>query len=210
MPKLDPSEKFWDRIANLYEKQPIKDEQAFLHTIENINKYLKSSDIVLDFACGTGTNSIEIADNVKEIHAIDISSKMLTHAKRKVDIRKIKNIYFSKIMIYEESLNEQQFDVILAFNILHLLEDIPNIIQRINKLLKPGGLLISTTACMGEKKAFLSFFMLLLSKLGIIPYLNFLKTSELEALIANRNFQIIETDHLPHSPSNYFIVAKKV
>lgn len=32
-----------------------------------------------------------------------------------------------------------------------MVDDAPRVIQRIHELLKPGGLLISATPCMGEK-----------------------------------------------------------
>jgi len=37
-----------------------------------------------------------------------------------------------------------------------------------------------------------------------------LKFSELESLIANGNFHIVETEHLQHSEPNYYIAAKKL
>jgi hypothetical protein len=81
--------------------------------------------------------------------------------------------------------------------------------RRINELLKPGGLLISATACMGEK-SFLGMFLLLLSKTGFAPYMNAFKLSELEGLIANGSFRIVETEKVHRTPPNYFIVAKKI
>jgi 2-polyprenyl-3-methyl-5-hydroxy-6-metoxy-1,4-benzoquinol methylase len=50
--------------------------------------------------------------------------------------------------------------VILAFHVLHLLEDTQEVVQRMHELLKPGGLFVSATACMGEK-SFLGMFLLL-------------------------------------------------
>ena len=99
--------------------------------------------------------------------------------------------------------------MVLAFNILHLIKDSPEIIQRINVLLKPEGLFISETPCMGQKKLLFSILLFLPIKIGIIPFTKFLKFSELESLIANRNFQVIETEHT-HSPPKSFIIAKKL
>jgi 2-polyprenyl-3-methyl-5-hydroxy-6-metoxy-1,4-benzoquinol methylase len=100
--------------------------------------------------------------------------------------------------------------VILAFSILHLLEDTEESMQKINELLKPGGIFISATPCMREKKTFIGMLLFLLGKLRIIPYTRFLKFSELEDLIANGKFQIIKTEDLHDTPPNYFVVAKKL
>ncbi|HMB45984.1 MAG TPA: class I SAM-dependent methyltransferase [Candidatus Methanoperedens sp.] len=51
-------------------------EQIHIKIVEKAKKHLKVGDIVLDCGCATGTVAIEIADNVKKVHGIDISSKM--------------------------------------------------------------------------------------------------------------------------------------
>ena len=205
---MDKSEKFWDRMSKNYDKQA-SNNKIYKRTLEITKKHLKSSDIVLDFACATGLYSIELANNVKEIEGIDISPKMIEAAKRKAGERKIENIDFAQATIFDERCKKESFYVILAFNILHLLEDTQKVMQRINELLKPGGLIISTTACLREK-TFLRIFLFLLYKTGIIPYMGFFKISELEKSIANGNFQIVESKCLDNSPLDYFIVAKKI
>ena len=104
---------------------------------------------------------------------------------------------------------KESFNVILVFNVLHLLEDTEKVIQRINELLKPGGLFISETACMREKKSFLSIFLFFLSKIRVVPYIRFLKFSELESLIVNEKFQIVESRNLDQTSPTYYVVAKK-
>jgi 2-polyprenyl-3-methyl-5-hydroxy-6-metoxy-1,4-benzoquinol methylase len=205
---MNKSEKFWDKTANNYDQEEKKDEQTYMKIIEKTKKYLKISDIVLDYGCGTGLISNEIADNVKMIHAIDISSKMIEIAKRKADGRKIENIDYAHSTIFDERYKRGSFDVILVFYILHLLEDTPKVMKRMNELLKPGGLIISATPCMGEK-TFLSILLSLVSKIGLIPNTRSFKISELEDSIATGNFEIIETECLHQSSQQYFIVAKK-
>jgi len=200
---LYESEKFWDRTAKNFEKTPVK-------TVEKIKKYLNSSDTVLDFGCATGTIVNEIADNVKEVHGIDISSKMIKIAKRKASESKNENAYFAQSTIFEERYKKESFDVILAFNVLHLFKDTQKVIQRINELLKKGGLFISSTVCLGEKNTFLALFFLLLTKIRIVPYVKFFKISELEDSITNSNFKIIETEKTFSDTYSYFIVVKKI
>ena len=127
--KMNKSEKFWDRISKNYDKRA--KDKTYKKTLEITKKHLKSSDIVLDYACATGLYSIELAGNVKEIHGIDISSKMIETAKRKAT----KNVNFEKATIFEK-YEKETFNVILAFNILHLLEEPQKVMQRINELLK--------------------------------------------------------------------------
>ena len=91
---IDKSEKFWDFVAIKYDRTEKHLEPIFLKIHNNLKQQLNKSDILLDYGCGTGTISIEIANHVKEIRAIDISNKMLDIAKRKACEHNIKNIDF--------------------------------------------------------------------------------------------------------------------
>jgi 2-polyprenyl-3-methyl-5-hydroxy-6-metoxy-1,4-benzoquinol methylase len=209
--KMNRSEKFWDRLSHTYDEQSKDGEQYYIKAVENIKKYLDGCDYVLDFGCGTGIITLEIAGNVKEIHAIDISSKMIQAAKRKADERKIENIDFAQSTIFDERFKRESFDAILVFSVLHYLKDSHKVMQRINELLKPGGLIISDTPCLREKKTLISILIFLASKVGILPPMRFFKISEVEDLIAGRNFRIIETGKsFYHSVTEYFVVAKKI
>jgi len=140
------------------------------------------------------------------------SPKMIDAAKRKAAERKIENIHFAQSTIFDERYKRETFDVILAFNILHFLEDTQKVMTRINELLKPKGLIVSLTPCLGEKKSFINILIFLLvflqTKMGIVPYIRFFRISEFENSIANGYFQIIETESLHSTAEQYFIVAK--
>src|SRR5512145_2699392 len=137
---IDKSEKFWDFVAIKYDKTEKNLEPIFLKIHNNIKQHLHKSDILLDYGCGTGTISIEIANHVKEIRAIDISTKMLDIAKRKAGEHNIENVDFIQTTIFDERFTKDSFDVILAIGLLHLLKDNKQNIKRIADLLKPGGL----------------------------------------------------------------------
>lgn len=205
---MNKSEKFWDRMAKYLDQVERKDETTNIKIIDKTKKYLKISDTVLDYGCGTGTAAIEIAGSVKTVTGIDISSKMIEAAKGKTVERKVNNIDFVQTTIFDEILKPGSFDVILCFNLLHLVEDKPNVMQRINELLKPGGLIISATPCI--KGTFLGVLLSLVSKIGLIPPITSFKISELEDLMTDGNFEIVETECLHNSGQQYFVVAKKL
>lgn len=212
---MNKSEKFWDKIADKYDKAEERFEPIHIKVIEDTKKYLNGSEMVLDYGCATGTKAFELAGNVKKIQGIDISSKMIEIAKRRSASRNTHNIDFAQATLFDERFGKESFDVILAFAILHGLENNLSVMKRIAKLLKPGGLFISATPCLKEKMAFSNkfqmYFYLLLSKTGMIPInLNRFKFYELDELIANGNFQIIKTEKIFYKMSSYFIVAKKI
>jgi 2-polyprenyl-3-methyl-5-hydroxy-6-metoxy-1,4-benzoquinol methylase len=214
---MNRSVKFWDRISRTYDEQTQDGEQHYINVIENTKKHLKGSDCVLDLGCGTGIIPLEIADSVKEICAVDISSKMIQVAKRKAGERKIENIDFAQSTIFDERFKRESFDVILSFSVLHYLEDPQKAMQsgelvkqRISELLKPGGLTVSDTPCLREKTTLTSTLIFLASKVGILPSMRFLRISEVEGLITDGDFEIVATEEsFYHNVTEYFIVAKK-
>jgi 2-polyprenyl-3-methyl-5-hydroxy-6-metoxy-1,4-benzoquinol methylase len=205
---MNKSEKFWDRMAKYLDREERKDEATNIKIIEKTRNQLKISDNVLDYGCGTGTAAIEIASCVKKVTGIDISSKMIEAAKGKTVERKVKNIDFEQTTIFDENLKKGSFDVILCFYLLHLVEDTPKVMHRINELLKPGGLIISATPCI--RGTFLGVLLSPVSKIGLIPPIKSFKISELEDSIANVNFEIVETECLHQRSQQYFVVAKKI
>ena len=207
------SEKMWDRLAKNWDTPGVSLGENDLKIIEMTSKYLNSNSVALDFGCATGSIAFEIASMVKKVHGIDISSNMIEIAKSKADERNIKNIGFAQAAIFDESLGKESFDVILSLSILHLVADSAQVLSRINHLLKPGGIFISATPCLGEK-TFLSVLMnipiFLLSRVGVIPSITFFSASSLTAEITNAGFQMIEQEDLSTRPlRECFIVAKK-
>lgn len=202
------AEKFWDRTAGNYDKEEKKDEKIYLQIIEKSKNYLKPTDTVLDFGCGTGLVSNEISGTVKNIQAIDFSLKMIEIAKTKAQKQKIQNIEYLHATIFDDSLKSGSYDVILCFYILHLLEIPQAAVRKMHQLLKPGGMLISVTPCMGEKPFLRSLFSIF-SKLGIVPQIKSFKPHDLEQLLTSENFEIIENKFLSETSNQYFIVSKK-
>ena len=212
---MNKSEEFWDKASKNYDKTEERFEYIHNRSRENAKKHLKGSDIVLDYGCGTGTASCEFASQVKEIHAIDISYKMIEIAKEKAIASKVQNVNFVHGDIFDASYEKESYDAILAFNMLHTVPDPQNVVNRIYELLKPEGLFISVTPCLRDKMSFSVNVQIqlvrILCKVEIIPIpIRRLKSSELDDLIEGSDFQTIETEKIYKGASSYFIVAKKM
>ncbi|WP_042162110.1 class I SAM-dependent methyltransferase [Paenibacillus gorillae] len=205
---MNKSEQFWDKTASQYDQIEQKDQQTYLQLIERTKSHLNTSDVLLDYGCGTGLIANEIATDVKTIHAIDISSNMIAIATAKANDRNLTNINYAHAVIFDKRYTKGSFDVILAFHVLHLLEDEHIVLQRINDLLKPGGLLISATPCVGEK-LLLGRFLSFAGKIGVMPHIKSFKVPHLVETIEKGNFSIVEADYLKKSSQEYFIVARK-
>lgn len=204
------AENFWDKTAQKYAKSPIKNMAAYNETMDHIRKHLSKDDSVLEVGCGTGTTALLLAEHVTQITASDISSKMIEIANGKAIEQKVENATFIQATLFDDSLEKGSYDVIMAFNFLHLLEDIPAASRRINELLKPDGIFISKTVCLAENFNLWPALLYILKKIGIAPYIKNMKIHELEKFITDENFQVLETGVYPASPPSRFIVARKM
>jgi 2-polyprenyl-3-methyl-5-hydroxy-6-metoxy-1,4-benzoquinol methylase len=201
-------EKFWDRASGSYDKTEKKFDELYKRFIERVSNFLKPEDTVMDFGCGTGLVCNEIAGKVNKVYAIDISLKMIEIAQRKSLERNIQNIDYLKTTIFDNRFDRSSFDVITAFNILHLLENTQVAINRIHDLLKPGGLIISVTPFVGEKPL-LKYFLRFGNMLGLIPDIKAFKNQVLVSIFKECKFEIIESGRLVQEIPLYVVVGKK-
>ncbi len=195
-------------MARGYNKPNYKPGGIALKTLEASLPYLKNNQSVLDFGCGPGTLSLEIAKHVATVTGVDISSGMISVANSLAKDQCNSNVVFLLASIFDNSLKEQSFDVIVAFNVLHFVND-ANTINRLQALLKPDGLFISATACVKEKISLLRLLTFPLSRIGVIPPMQAYSFHDLENIIKKGNFKILETQKLSRLP-DYFIVAQKI
>lgn len=202
------SDKLWDWIAKWYDKRAQKDED-YTRAVERFAKYLKPDDTVLDYACGTGVVTYKIAANVKEVHGIDASARMIDLAKERARERDVANVHFARKTIFDDGLGRESYDVILAFNILHLLEDARAAVQRASELLKPGGLMVSETPCLGEAGVVLRTLLPLIGKVLGISYLKTFKISEVQDLMGDEGLQILDSNVPEGTIPVRFVVARK-
>ena len=204
----DPAE-FWDKAADKDSKKPVKDMENYRKTLDCTRRYLSASDEVLEVGCGTGNTALLLAPSVKQLTATDISSRMIEIAKEEAVTQEVENVRFDRATLFDEKLEKGSFDVVMGFNFLHLLEDIPGAVRRIDELLKPGGSFISKTVCLGEQSRLWSALLAVMKALRFAPYVRCLKVAELEDIITSTDFEIVETGFYPPSPPSRFIVARK-
>ncbi|MDB4793139.1 class I SAM-dependent methyltransferase [bacterium] len=212
---MNKSEEFWDKASKKFDKTEERFEYIHKKARENTKKHIKDSHTVLDYGCGTGTVSCELSSQVKEIHGIDISAEMIRIATEKALVSKVENVSFEKADIFNNKYQNESFDVILAFNMLHKVPNPKNIIQRINDLLKHDGLFISITPCLRQKMSFFVNLQIqlvrILCKFGVIPIpIRRIKSTDIDALLAEGDFQAIESEEIYKGASSYFVVAKKI
>ena len=200
--------KFWDKMADGYSKKPVADEESYQKKIEVTREYLRPDMEVLEFGCGTGATAISHAPCVKHIQAIDISSRMIEIAQGKAAASNVNNVTFARVAIDELGVPDQTFDAVLGLSILHLVENKEDVILKIWKMLKPGGIFVSSTACIGDTLNVFKFIAPIGEFFRLLPPIRVFKRSELEESLKNVGFDI-DYQWQPGSGKAVFIVAKK-
>ena len=204
---LNQPKDFWDMRAPTYDQTS---GGVYAHaydlTVEHALRYLEPSHQVLEFACGTGLVTLRLAPHVAHIRGIDISPQMVDIAREKA--RSVPNVETTNTDLFDPCLKPGSFDAVCAFNVLLYLPDLPAALARIQELLKPGGVFLSATDCLGARPSVMGLKKLVKSRTGSMPYVAFLTRRGLERRIARSGFTVLERENLFPNPPNLFVAAR--
>ena len=201
------SKKFWDRIANRYAKKPVGNEAAYQRKLAETREYFRPDMEVLEIGCGTGSTAIAHAPYVRHIRATDISDRMIGIAMSKAAAAGVQNVTFEVLAVEDLDVGSESVDAVLALSLLHLLEDKAAVIARIHGMLRPGGIFVSNTVCLGDHMRWFRFVGPIGHWLGVFPLLRIFTRNELEESLASAGFEI-EHAWQPDK-AVVFIIARK-
>ncbi|MBX2805962.1 MAG: class I SAM-dependent methyltransferase [Hyphomicrobiales bacterium] len=207
------SPRFWNWIAKGYAKKPVADEATYQKKLAITRDYLRPDMKLMEFGCGTGSTALAHAPHVQHIHAIDFSGKMIEIARGKAQAAGVGNVRFSQSGIEEFEAPDASFDVILGLNIVHLLENRKAATAKVHRLLKPGGVFISSTVCLADMRTLFKYIAPAGRMLRLLPYVSILSKSELVRELTGAGFTIDvdwEPDRKEDASKVAFIVAKKM
>lgn len=103
---------------------------------------------VLDFGCGTGLLSEKLQAVVGEVVAIDPAEKMVAVLEEKIRSREWSNVRALALTLEQAqgragSLLSEPFDLVVASSSLAFVPDYAAEVDRLAKLLRPGGALVA-------------------------------------------------------------------
>lgn len=135
---------FWDRVAAVYDVfAKIINRKTHKGLCDQVGGLITSSDKVLECACGTGLLSGVIAKKCKSLVATDFSVNMLKKAKKKY--REYSNIEFKEGNILQIEYPDESFDVVVAANVIHLLDEPYKALGELDRVCRKGGKMIIPT-----------------------------------------------------------------
>ena len=182
---------FWDRAAPKYIRGRISDMKNYEAGLDHTRSYLSPDQRALELGCGSGMTALKLAPSVAHITGSDISGAMIAHAR--ADGAGTPNADFVHAGAGDPRLAGRNWDVVLAFNVLHLLPDTDAAFRDIRALLPPGGLFISKTPCLGGLKwSFLRPVIGTMRLIGKAPEVVWFTPATLQDAIAGAGFEIVE------------------
>ena len=201
----DRNRKFWNRIAERYAARPLKNVAAYEAMLADVAARLKPTDRVLEIGCGTGGTAIRLAPGVAQYTATDFSSEMVRIARAKPAAGAVTFRVADAASAFEGG----PFDVICAFNVLHLVEDLPDTLARIHANLKPGGLLICKTWCFADLRLWVRLLFPILRMIGLFPFATALDEAQLRQVLRDAGFDIEVTRVFGDYSQNPYTVARR-
>ncbi|MFS0782046.1 class I SAM-dependent methyltransferase [Bacillus sp. 1P06AnD] len=102
---------------------------------------IKKTDTILDVGAGTGFLTIPVATLVEEgvVYALDADPHMIEIIHAKAHNEKINNIQTIKGTVEHMPLSEGSVDIVLASLVLHEIQPLPKVLQKIKHVLKQNG-----------------------------------------------------------------------
>ena len=206
------SKTFWDKMAPKYAESQMRSVDDYENTLARTLSYLTPQMRVLEMGCGTGTTALRLAPHVKAFVGTDQSSEMIRIARDKA-ADEHSNLEFRVLGAAESAQLEEGFDVVMGFNLFHLVPDADAVLADIFKILKPGGLMISKTPCLMDKafgwKRFLVAGMLpILKRIGKAPDVGLWRIADVDRRIADAGFETLEAGNFP--AISRYVVARKI
>ena len=133
------SKKLWNLYAPVYSLAMRADGKTYRKMMERIPEVIRDKD-VLEIATGPGTIAKSVAGVAKSMIATDYAENMIVQAK-KGEVPD--NLIFEVADAMDLPYEEDRFDVVLIANALHIVPDPKKVLAEIDRVLKPGGILIA-------------------------------------------------------------------
>lgn len=204
------AEAFWDGMAQSYAKRPIQNMDQHDRTVERSAAYLTPEAEVLEVGCGTGTIAMRLAPHAGHVLATDISGALLDIARQRQAEQAVENVSFARHGLFD--LPEGQFDMVAAYNLLHLIEDFDGAVAALAARVKPGGVLVTKTGALAENWRGWPLRLVIgaMRMIGKAPYVGFLSSRNIDAAMARHGLEIVESETMGKGVVTRFLVARKV
>ncbi len=183
---------------------------GYERTLARVRELLPKDADVLEIGCGTGTTALRLAPFLGSLIATDVSAEMIAIAREKA-AQRAPNLSFSAAPADRLPGEDESFDAVLAFNLLHLVPDRRAVLNALRRRLKPGGLFISKTPCLAEMNPLIRAAVPVMRFFGKAPTVAIFDSVGLGDEIDAAGFSVIERARhgSGRKDARIFLVAQK-
>lgn len=203
---------FWDRTARKYATDRMADPAGYEATLVRVQGLLEPRHAVLELGCGTGTTALRLAPSVRRYLGTDVSAAMVGIAREKLAAQPLQALRFAVAEAESPVSRPARHDVVLAFNLLHLVTELDATLRAVHAALHPGGLFVSKTACIAEMNWLVPRLALpLMRALGRAPHALVFDAAALRAAFERNGFAIeaVERHGTKGRDIRVFVVARR-
>ncbi len=174
--------KTWDLYAPIYKRAMKADQKVYDYMYARIPEVIWGKE-VLELATGPGLLAKHVAPAAKRMIATDYSDGMIAEAKKGENPS---NLTFEIADAMDLPYADGSFDAVIIANALHIVPDPEKVLAEIDRVLRPGGILIAPNF-VEHKGTFISrIWSGILNVAGVRfehqwtaeEYLNFLKSND--------------------------------
>lgn len=133
------TKKIWDLYAPVYKRAMKADRRVYEFMYQRIPEKIRGME-VLEIATGPGLLARHVAPAAKRMIATDYSDGMIAQAKKG---QPLPNLTFEVADAMRLPYGDSSFDAVLIANALHIMPDPEKALNEIDRVLRPGGLLIA-------------------------------------------------------------------
>lgn len=126
----------------------IKSELAYvvylrhLFAYEAASQLLKDKKEIIEIGSGEGYGASYLASGSFSIHCFDLSEVIASHAQKTYGAN---NLSFQSFDGKKIPAEDNSFDAAISFQVIEHVDDVPNYLKEIHRVLKPGGIFLLTT-----------------------------------------------------------------
>ena len=131
--------KIWDLYAPIYKQAMKADQHIYDFMYQRIPEKIRGME-VLEIATGPGLLAKHVAPASKRMIATDYSDGMIAQAKKG---ESIPNLTFEVADAMNLPYADASFDAVIIANALHIVPDPEKVLCEIDRVLRPGGILIA-------------------------------------------------------------------
>lgn len=152
---------FWDRFAWVYDLGQLLNFVVRTKFEKLTERLVPVGAVVLDTAAGTGVLTFAASKKAKSVVCTDVSLPMLKEAMKKAEKSNVGNVEFDARDIYNLKDDDETYDVTMAGNVLHLLDDPKRAVRELWRVTKKGGKILLPTYMCKKSSPLLKLYSLL-------------------------------------------------